>query len=187
MELSFTDDFLQILGFSRDEALRTGWHNIGVDHIMLAILRHSGNEACHVLESSGVDPTAFKCHIDEAVFAEDAVSWEERDMIHFCDSALGMLQHAAIEASRCGASSTGPLHFLLAVCRMSGSYSHDYLDECGVSLRALVEASGLPWSRYGLETGTPINEAAAPDPRIMAAAIEKRLLQGYTIANPLVS
>lgn len=203
MDFRFSDVFFKVLEFSRDEAVRTGWHNIGADHIMLAVLRHGDNDACRALEASGVDLTAFKCHIDEAVFVDEAIPWEDRESVNLCDSARSMLQHAALEAARCGDEVLGPLHFLLAVCRISGSYSHDYLDDCGVELRPLVEAAGIPWSRYGLTSrpsGIPKNpsvmpsgseasgsEASGPDPALMAAAIEKRLREGYTTDNPNVS
>lgn len=207
MELSFSDVFLKVLGFSRDEAVRTGWRNISADHVMLAILRHGDNDACRTLEALGADLAAFKCSIDEAVFVDEALPWEERDSVHFCESALSLLQHASLEALRCRAANVGPLHFLLAVSRMSGSYSHDWLDDRGLSLRDLVEASGLAWERYGLapakdadgmpsdpsvmlsdsETSAPDQAGHIPDPVLLAEAIERRLREGYTTDNPLVS
>ena len=50
----------------------------------------------------------------------------------------------------------------------------------------MVEASGLRWEEYGLATA-PEKEAAAPDPGILAAAIEKRLREGYVPDNPHLS
>ena len=198
MDFRFSDDFLKVLEFSRDEAVRTGWHNIGVDHVMLGILRHGDNDAIRVLDALGVDSTAFKCSIDEAVFVYEAVPWEERDSVHFCDSAVSMLEHASLEAARCKDDCIEPLHFLLAVSRMSGSYSHDWLDSCGISLRDLVKAAGIGWERYGLRSGDnparpdttdvmPDSIGHLPDPQAMAAAIEQRLLEGYTTDNPIAS
>ena len=183
--------FFKVLEFSRDEALRTGWHNIGADHIVLGILRHAENGAYYALEALGADPELFKTHIDEAVFVNEEVPWNERESVHFCESALSLLQHASLEAMRCKSEEVEPIHFLLAVCRMSGSYSHDYLDGLGISLRALVEASGLDWSHYGLgkQPAAPSESEtnSLPSPSLLAAAIEKRLREGYTTDNPLVS
>lgn len=217
MDFRFSDVFLKVLEFSRDEAVRTGWRNISADHIMLAVLRHSDNEACRILEACGVDSAAFKVHIDEAVFCSEQVPWEERESVNLCDSAQSMLQHASLEAARCGSSQVEPLHFLFAVSRIAGCYSHDYLDDCGVSLRSLVEASGLEWSRYGAallgdgrsqpamtpsgdgpvilsdserSAGTPVMPdpiGHLPDPALMAAAIEQRLRDGYATDNPHLS
>lgn len=211
MELRFSDVFLKVLEFSRDEALRTGWHNICPDHIMLAIMRHSSNDACLVLESAGIDTALFKEQIDAAVFVDEAVPWEERDSINLCESSISMLQHAALEATRCGSPVLEPLHFLLAVCRVAGCYSHDFLSDGDISLRALVEASGLEWSQYGLDSralasgGADASTSASkdglsgssssedghagnfPDASLLAAALERRLREGYTTDNPLAS
>ena len=186
MELRFSDDFLKVLEFSRDEAVRTGWRNVCPDHIMLGILRHSGNVACRALEALGVDLTAFKEQIDEAVFADDPVPWDERESVLPSDSARSMIQHASLEAARCKSDEIAPLHFLLACCRISGCYSHDWLADNGVELRPLVEAAGIEWSQYGLAPAVK-KEAAAPDPQILAAAIEQRIREGYTTENPLTS
>ena len=190
MDFRFSDDFLKVLEFSRDEAVRTGWRNISPDHIMLGILRHSDNDACRVLEALGIDTALFKSYIDESVFCVEQVPWEERESVHFCDSAVSMLEHASLEAARCKDSFISPLHFLLAVCRISGCYSHDRLADAGVSLRAMVEAAGIEWSQYGLATPpeTPAKkQTEAPDPMILAAAIEQRLREGYTTDNPISS
>lgn len=187
MDFRFSDDFLKVLEFSRDEAVRTGWRNICPDHIMLGILRHANNDACHSLEALGADFSLFKSCIDESVFCPVQVPWEERESVHFCDSAVSMLEHASIEAARCKEDVITPLHYLLACCRISGSYSHDWLADNGVQLRPLVEAAGIEWAQYGLGTPAPSKEAAAPDPRLLAAAIEQRLREGYTSDNPLIS
>ncbi|MBO6169133.1 MAG: hypothetical protein J6O51_04095 [Bacteroidales bacterium] len=190
MELCLSHDFVKVLEFSRDEALRTGWHNICPDHIMLGILRHADNNAVLALESAGAVPDMLKVQLDEALFVSEQIPWEERESINLCDSAVSMLQHASLEAARCGASCIEPLHFLLACSRISGSYSHDWLDSEGISLRSLVEASGLPWAKYGLGIKGGEKEEGpdtTPDPLLMAAAIEKRIREGYGTENPHLS
>ena len=207
MEFCFSEDFLKILEFSRDEALRTGWHNIGVEHIMLGILRQADNDAYRTLEAAGVCIADFKTCIDEAVFVGDEqIPWSERESIHLRESACSVLQLAALEMMRCHAPELSPLHFLLAVSRSSGSYCSDYLDDCGISLRALVEASGVDWSQYGtalfgddrsqpddssevLSPGEESPDALGqlPDPSIIAAALEERLRAGFDTGNPLAS
>ncbi len=187
MDFCFSEDFLKVLEFSRDEAIRTGWHNISADHIMLGILRHGDNLACDSLEQLNLCREELKCSLDEALFVDECISWEERESVNFSDGARSMLEHAALEAARCRAACVGPLHYLLALCRMSGSWSHDWLEDKGISLRDLVEASGLPWAQYGLGQAKAETETAAPDPEALAAAIEKRLREGYGSGNPITS
>ena len=155
MEMRFSDVFLKALEFSRDEAVRTGWHNISADHIMLGILRLEQDSVFEVLGCVGVSSDEFKSCLDDAVFVEEAVSWDERDSVVLSDGARSFLDHACLEARRCGSSLIEPLHFLLAACRVAGPYCHDFLDERGVTLRGIVEAAGMAWEEYGLRGGVP--------------------------------
>lgn len=184
MEQRFSDDFLKVLEFSRDEALRTGWHNICPDHIMLGILRHADNGATRVIEALGLIPDQLKVSLDEALFVSEQIPWEERESVNFSDSSLSLLQHAALEAYRCGSPETGAIHFLLAVIRVSGTYSHDYFDEHDISLRSAVEASGTDWKHYGV-----VRPSEAEGPGISSAqgliqALEERIRQGFSPDGP---
>ncbi len=181
MEMRFSDDFIKVLEFSRDEAVRTGWHNICPDHIMLGALRLGCLDG--ILLDAGISGDAFKASLDDALFVSDAIPWEERDSILLCDSARSFLEHSALEARRCGSSTVTPLHYLLAVCRVSGPYCHDYLEDNGVSLRTIVEASGMAWEEYGFGRAQVSPAAAAPDPILLAEAIERRLREGYTTGD----
>ena len=187
MEFRYSDDFLKILELSRDEALRTGWHCIGPDHIMLGILRHSDNPACECLRLAGISPEDFKEYLDSALFSEEEIPWSDRDKINLSRSALSLLGHAAQECLSCADNRLEPLHYVFACCHVAGPHSYDYLFEHGVELRALVEASGIDWCVYGHSGEARKKEAAAPDPQILAAAIEKRIREGYTTGNPLLN
>lgn len=182
MEMRFSDDFLKALEFSRDEAVRTGWHNISPDHIMLGILRLEDCVVFDVLGCAGVPPFEFKAALDDAVFVEEEVPWDERDSVVLSDGARSFLEHACLEARRCGSAVVEPLHFVLAACRVAGPYCHDYLNSCQVSLRSLVEAAGIKWEDYRLDR--PVrpepDKAPVPDPQLMADAIERRLREGYS-------
>ena len=179
MDFRFSEDFLKVLEFSRDEALRTGWHNICPDHIMLGILRHSDNGACAALQALGADLALFKQSIDEAIFVLDQIPWDERETINLSPSAASLLKTAATESENCRSNFVEPLHFLLALTHIWGSYSHDWLEDHAISHKTLVDAAGMAPAAQ--------KEAAAPDPSVMAAAIEQRIRDGYSTGNPHVS
>ncbi len=173
MDFRFSAVFLKALEFSRDEALRTGWHNICPDHIMLGILRQADNRACRILASLGVDSALFKESIDEALFSPEQIPWEEREDINFRSSAASVLREAALESGRCQANFVGPEHFLLALCREDGSFCREWLAGRGIDHAGVLAALGAD----GYASCT--EKAAAPDLAAMAAAIEKRLKDGF--------
>lgn len=186
MDFRFSEDFVKVLEYSRDEALRTGWHNICPDHIMLGILRHADNAACRALESLGVDTALLKEEIDGAVFVNEQIPWEARETVNLSGSASSLLKASLLESSKCRSNYVEPLHFLLALTHVWGSYSHDWMEDHGIGPAAVLDASGMDKSQYGAPAPAQ-NEAAAPDPMVLAAAIEKRLLAGYSTDNPIVS
>ena len=182
MESCFSEDFLKVLESGRDEAMRTGWRNISPDHIMLSMLRHRDNSACRALELLGVDEGSFKKSIEEAIFVPAQIPWDERGSILPGENSQTLLSHAALEAGRCGERRISCLHFLLATLRIPGSFSHDYLMRKDISLRSTIEAAGLSWEHYGLRPGGS-SGVTVPDGELMAAAIEKRLREGYSAGD----
>ena len=49
MEIKISDELNTIIGYAREEALRTGSYGIGPDHLFLGIIRHADNDACRTL------------------------------------------------------------------------------------------------------------------------------------------
>ena len=186
MDFRFSEDFIKVLEYSRDEALRTGWHNICPDHIMLGILRHADNGACRALQALGVDTAVLKGEIDGAVFVSEQVPWEAREIVNLSRSASSLLKASVMESSKCRSNYVEPLHFLLALTHVWGSFCHDWMEEHGIVPDAILGASGIDKEHYGVVSPSQ-NEAAAPDPMVLAAAIEQRLREGYSTDNPIVS
>lgn len=185
MDFRFSEDFLKVLEFSRDEALRTGWHNICPDHIMLGILRHSDNAACAALEALGTDLSLFKQSIDEAIFVSDQIPWDERESINLSPSASSLLKTAAAESESCRSNFVEPIHYLLALTRIWGSYSHDWLEDHSITQVSILTVANI--DKVPVDAPPAKAEPPAPDPALMAVAIEKRILEGYTTDNPHVS
>ena len=53
MKIKFSQELLTILGYARDEAMRTGCYGIGADHIVLGLLRPRANNASRGLAACG--------------------------------------------------------------------------------------------------------------------------------------
>ena len=49
MKMRIAEELNDIVKYAREEAMRTGSYGIGVDHLMLGLLRHAENNACRAL------------------------------------------------------------------------------------------------------------------------------------------
>ena len=120
MKVSISAELEKILGYARDEAMRTGWYAIGVDHLMLGLLRDSSGHVAESLRRCGIDTAEMKKAIDEKIFNEKSIPYCDLDKIVVSGVASGTVNLAAMEALRCGRSEIDPSHLLLAISK-SGS------------------------------------------------------------------
>ncbi len=169
MNLNLSDEFKTIISYARDEAMRTGHYGIGADHLMLAILRHSGNGACRFLDEAGIGREDFKLRIDRAIFRDKAIPYYDSDRVRPTRVAAGVISLAAYESLRGGQRSVYATHLLLAISRAEGSESRSYLTRHGLGYNALrkrLTDSGLL---------SPAAAIAQPNPEEIAAALSEQL------------
>ena len=158
MKIKFSQELLTILGYARDEAMRTGCYGIGADHIVLGLLRHRDNNACRALVACGIDLDDFKEAIDERVFSDRAVPWHDQAQVRPTRPAAALLSAAAYEALKNDQFEILSSHFLLALLRSANNAAVDYLH--GKDLRydavyALMREHLFVLPRSGQETVLP--------------------------------
>ena len=142
MELKLSSESIKIIQYARDEAMRTGSYGIGADHLMLGILRHSNNGAAECLRKAGIDSTALKKHLDNALFSEKAVPYSDMDKVQPTKALQKVLGISVLEALRVESGSIEPVHFLLAVCRAEESVCTRYLSGKGIGYKEMSAISG---------------------------------------------
>lgn len=146
MNIKLSDEFKTILSDARDEAMRTGHYGIEADHLMLAILRRRGCEACRFLSGRRLDTERLKTEIDAALFRENAIPYYDGDRVRMKHSAAGAVSLAAYEALRAADTEVRSIHLLLALSRSEGSLSREWLSaqDFGYSaMREEMEKTGL--------------------------------------------
>lgn len=169
MEITVSPELETVLGFSRDEAMRTGHYGIGADHLMLGILRHTDNEACRTLQSLGVDLKAMKRRIDDAIFREQAIPYSDEDRIGFARSAHSALNLTVYESLKCAQTSAGPEHLLLAISQSAGTAARSILDSLGINREVLAG------KMRGMGLLKPIPDPVFPKAEEIAKALEEEL------------
>ena len=146
MEIKISDDLNSIIGYAREEAMRTGSYGIGPDHLFLGILRHHDNAACSTLESLGTDTGSMKRFIDGRIFTNEHIPYSELDNITFSRATQNILSIAIMESAKLKCREAAPQHLLLALCRSTGSYGVTYLRNIGIDYSRILtymEKNGL--------------------------------------------
>ena len=67
MEAKFSPRVKEVISFSREEALRLGHDFIGVEHLLLGLVREGGGSAMKTLDGLGVDPEKLRKYIETSI------------------------------------------------------------------------------------------------------------------------
>lgn len=146
MEIRISDELNAIIGYSREEAMRTGSYGIAPDHLMLGILRHGDNTASDILKGLETDLGELKRFIDSKIFTNEHIPYSEADHVTFSRGAQNVLSITVLEATRLRCREASSQHLLLALCRSTGSYCQSYLRDTGIDygrVFSYIEKAGL--------------------------------------------
>ncbi|MBR1871826.1 MAG: ATP-dependent Clp protease ATP-binding subunit [Bacteroidales bacterium] len=157
MDIKVSDELNGIIGYAREEALRTGSYGIGPDHLFLGIIRHASNNAFNTLRGLDADTGQLKKFIDSRVFTNEQIPYSELDHITFSRGAQNVLSLTVLEATRLRSAVAGAEHLLLALCRTTGSYGQAYLRGVGIDYGRVLkymEKEGLLGSGEAPSSGT---------------------------------
>lgn len=146
MKIRFSKEFSDVLEFAAEEAMRTGHSVMGVDHLLLGILRQHKNGACESLASLGIDLEELKKEIDGKIFREQSIPYWDASDIKPSKSMIATVSEAAYEALKSGRQVVRTPHLLLAIMVSQRSIAEEYLNSRSVnytSLKVLMESRGM--------------------------------------------
>lgn len=146
MKIRFSKEFNDVLEFAAEEAMRTGHYVIGVDHLLLGILRQSKNGACESLTGLGIDLEELKKEIDGKIFKEQCVPYWDSSAVKPSKSMIATVSEAAYEALKSGRHIVRTPHLLLAIMVSQRSSALPYLNSRSVnyaSLKIIMESKGF--------------------------------------------
>lgn len=135
--MKISQEFDAIVGFAREEAMRTGSFSIEADHLFLGLLRHGSNSAVDLLRSLGIDTAACKSEIDTLVFCDQGIPYDREDEIRLGREGSNTVSLAIAEAMAEGSEETSALHLLKAICKQESCRSSEYLRRRGITAKDL--------------------------------------------------
>jgi len=145
MDSQFSPRIKDIIGYSREEAIRLGNDYIGQEHLFLGILRDGEGIATDILENLGVDLSEIKQLVEKKIKTDKEIS-STSDLV-MLKSTEKTLKLIYLEARSFKSVTANSAHLLLAILKDSNCLVTQLLIEMGVNyymVKAQLQDYKLP-------------------------------------------
>jgi ATP-dependent Clp protease ATP-binding subunit ClpA len=133
----FNDRAKRVLALAQDEAIRFNHNYIGVEHLLLGLIREGEGVAGRVLESLHVDLSKARTSVEFIIGRGDATIAPSE--ITLSPRTKKVIELAIDEARKLGHSHVGTEHLLLGIVREGGGIGAGVLESLGVGLDKVRE------------------------------------------------
>ena len=116
MEAKFSPRVKDVITFSREEALRLGHEYIGVEHLLLGIIREGEGVAVKIMKESGIDLKDLRQKVENAVQSNNRKSVNLGN-IPLVKQAEKVLKITYLEAKLYKSAMIGTEHLLLSILK----------------------------------------------------------------------
>ncbi len=146
MDSQFSQRVKDILGYSKEEAIRLGNSHISPEHLFLGILRDGEGVAVEILLNQGIDLLVLKGSLEKSIKVESPVPVADHEVIPLLRSTERILKLVYLEAKSLKSNTIDSEHLLLAILKDENALVTRFLTELDVdyqSVRRVVEG-GYP-------------------------------------------
>jgi ATP-dependent Clp protease ATP-binding subunit ClpA len=126
----FNDRAKRVLALAQDEAIRFNHNYIGVEHLLLGLVREGEGVAARVLESLGVELSKVRTAVESLIGRGDSTTTPSQ--ITLSPRTKKVIELAIDESRKLGHSAVATEHLLLGVVREGGSMANHVLNALGV-------------------------------------------------------
>jgi ATP-dependent Clp protease ATP-binding subunit ClpC len=163
MDAQFSQRIKDVLGYSKEEAVRLGNSHISVEHLFLGILRDGEGLAIDVLVVLGVELYDLRMSIEKSIKNEQPSTVSDPDSLPLLKSAERILKLTHLEARSMKEKTIDTNHLLLAILKDDNNYATRYLVENGITYNKVKQeiSDSLPESRADFP-GDEDEEAKGP-------------------------
>ena len=180
----FNDRAKRVLALAQDEAIRFNHNYIGVEHLLLGLVREGEGVAAHVLESLDVPLSKVRSAVEFTIGRGDSTTTPSE--ITLSPRTKKVIELAIDEMRKLGHSHVGTEHLLLGIVREGGSVATGVLQSLGVELEkvrhrvigTLGQQAPAGTRPVVLPTGAPIGHDD-PMRRVIALAQNEALGLGH--------
>ena len=142
MEAKFSQRVKDVLAFSREEAMRLGNDYIGIEHLMLGIIRDGEGIAIQILSYLEVNLSELKKSIEQAIGKNSSKSLKDFTNIPLVKQAEKALKITYLEAKLHKSEIIGTEHLLLAILKDEENIVTKILSSSGINYSVIKEQMG---------------------------------------------
>lgn len=132
MEAKFSQRVKDVISFSREEALRLGNDFIGVEHLLLGLIREGDGKAIVVLQEFHLDLKMIRKEIELNLTQNSAIGSKNLANIPLVKQAERVLKLTYLEAKLYKSPMIGTEHLLLSILKNEDSVACAILNKYGV-------------------------------------------------------
>ena len=161
MESNFSQRVKDVITYSREEALRLGHDYIGIEHLLLGMLREGQGVGIQILNALGTDLNGLRRKIENAT-KSGSNSLNHLSNIPLVKQAERVLKITYLEAKLFNQSLIGTEHLLLSILKDSNNIATKALEDQNITYDSVKEElesilSNKPSSKADLP-GNPTND-----------------------------
>jgi ATP-dependent Clp protease ATP-binding subunit ClpC len=132
MEAKFSPRVRDVINYSREEALRLGNDFIGVEHLLLGIIREGDGTAIRILKEFNVDINQIRSVIESMLIKKSKSTFKDPMQIPLVKQAEKVLKLTYLESKLFRSPMIGTEHLLLSFLKVEESEVCNILNKFGV-------------------------------------------------------
>ncbi len=137
MDAKFSQRIKDVLGYSKEEAVRLGNAYIGTEHLLLGILREGEGLAISLLENLNINLAELRSSIEQRIISEENLKLSDSDNIPLFKTAERALKLVYLEARSFNSPTVNTGHLLLAILKDENSVVTQFLEEKNIDYQTI--------------------------------------------------
>ncbi len=129
MDAKFSPRVKDVISYSREEALRLGHDYIGVEHLLLGIIREGEGVAMKMIKSSGIDSKELRKKLESKLESGQLNEIKNSGNIPLLKQAEKVLKITYLEAKLFKSNMIGTEHLLLSILKEDNNIASSILKE----------------------------------------------------------
>tara|TARA_B100001094_G_C18194170_1_gene809433 strand:- start:184 stop:2730 length:2547 start_codon:yes stop_codon:yes gene_type:complete len=139
MDAKFSPRVKEVISYSREEALRLGHDYIGVEHLLLGIIREGEGIAMRMITSSGINSKDLRKKLESKLDSGQLTEVKNSGNIPLLKQAEKVLKITYLEAKLFKSNMIGTEHLLLSILKEDNNIASSLLKEYNLNYESVKD------------------------------------------------